>query len=66
MACGDNFRLEPDKTLTDVIALFDEVAKETEAVVAGMAAPGQSVPVPRTYLINQLRWDCTGNCQPAR
>ncbi len=46
-AYEDNFRLGPDETLADVLALFDEVAKETEAVVAGIADLGQSVPVPK-------------------
>lgn len=46
-AYADNFRLLPNETLVDVIARYDEVAKETEAIVAGMADLGQAVPVPK-------------------
>ena len=42
-----NFRLGPDETLADVLARYDEVAKETEAIVAGIADLGQPVPVPK-------------------
>jgi uncharacterized damage-inducible protein DinB len=42
-----NFRLGPDETLADVLARYDEMAKETEAVVAGIADLGQAVPVPK-------------------
>jgi uncharacterized damage-inducible protein DinB len=42
-----NFRLGPDETLADVFSLYDEVAKETEAVIAGIADLGQAVPVPK-------------------
>jgi hypothetical protein len=42
-----NFRLGPDETLADVIASSDEVAKETEAVIAGIPDLGQPVPVPK-------------------
>jgi hypothetical protein len=31
----DNFRLRPDETLAEVLAHYDEVAKDTEAVIAG-------------------------------
>jgi uncharacterized damage-inducible protein DinB len=41
-----NFRLGPDETLTDVLALFDRVAAETEALVADIADLGRAVPVP--------------------
>ena len=43
----DNFRLLPDETLAEVLARYDEVAKETESVVAGIADLGQAVPVPK-------------------
>jgi uncharacterized damage-inducible protein DinB len=42
-----NFRLGPDETLADVIVSSDEVAKETEAVIAGIPDLGQPVPVPK-------------------
>ena len=35
-AYEDNFRLAPDETLAEALARFDAVAKETEAVVAGI------------------------------
>ncbi len=44
---ADNFRLAADETLADVLARFDEVAKETEDVVRGIADLGQAVPVPK-------------------
>jgi Protein of unknown function (DUF664) len=40
------FRLGPDETLADVFAFYDEVARETEAVVADVDL-GQAVPVPK-------------------
>jgi len=40
------FVLGPDETLEDVLAFYDEVAAETEAVVASIADLGQAVPVP--------------------
>ncbi|HEY3262754.1 MAG TPA: DinB family protein [Pseudonocardiaceae bacterium] len=43
----DGFRLTPDETLADVLARYDEVAKETEAIIAGIADLGQPVPVPK-------------------
>jgi uncharacterized damage-inducible protein DinB len=43
----DNFRLGPDETLADVLARYEEVAKETDAVVAGIADLGRAVPVPK-------------------
>jgi hypothetical protein len=42
-----NFRLGPNETLADVLRLYDEVARETEAVLAGIATLDQPVPVPR-------------------
>ncbi len=42
-----NFRLAPDETLAGVLALYGEVARETEAVIAGIDDLGQPVPVPK-------------------
>jgi uncharacterized damage-inducible protein DinB len=42
-----NFRLGPDDTLADVLALYDQVAEETRAIVAGIPDLGRPVPVPR-------------------
>jgi uncharacterized damage-inducible protein DinB len=41
------FRLGPDETLADVLAIYDDVAKETEAAVASISDLGQAVPVPQ-------------------
>jgi len=41
------FRMAPDETVADVLALYAEVAKETEEIVAGIADLDQPVPVPR-------------------
>jgi hypothetical protein len=41
------FRLGPGETLAAVLAEYDDVARETEAIVAGIADLGQPVPVPR-------------------
>jgi uncharacterized damage-inducible protein DinB len=42
-----NFRLGPYETLADVFAFYDEVAAETEVVIAGISDLGQAVPVPQ-------------------
>jgi len=42
-----NFRLGPDETLASVLELYDEVAKETEAIIADTPDLGQPVPVPK-------------------
>ncbi len=42
----DGFRLGPDETLAGVLALYDEVAAETEAAIKGIDL-GQDVPVPK-------------------
>ena len=42
-----NFRLGPNESLGDVLRLYDETARETEAVIAGIADLGQAVPVPQ-------------------
>ncbi|MBO4207294.1 DinB family protein [Micromonospora echinofusca] len=41
------FRLAPEETLAGVLAGYDEVARRTETVLAGVADLGQPVPVPR-------------------
>ena len=46
-AYEDEFRLGPDETLASVLAMYDEVATETDAIVAGIADLDQPVPVPR-------------------
>ena len=43
----DTFRLGPDETLTTVLEHYDDVARETESIVAGIADLGRPVPVPR-------------------
>jgi hypothetical protein len=42
-----NFRLGPDETLASVLALYDDVAKETDNAIAGIADLGRAVPVPK-------------------
>jgi uncharacterized damage-inducible protein DinB len=44
---GANFRLGPNETLENVFRMYDEVARETEAVIAGIADLDQAVPVPK-------------------
>src|SRR5947209_7555752 len=46
-AYEDNFRLATDETLAEALARLDAVAKETEAVVAGIGDLDQPVPVPK-------------------
>lgn len=41
------FTLGPDETLAGALARYDEVAKRTESVIAGIADLGQPVPVPK-------------------
>src|SRR5205823_6217603 len=41
------FQLGPGETLADQLELYAEAARETEAIVAGVADLGQPVPVPR-------------------
>jgi uncharacterized damage-inducible protein DinB len=45
-AYEEDFRLADDETLADVLARYDEVAAETEAIVAAIPDLGQAVPVP--------------------
>ena len=40
------FQLQEGETLGSVLALYDEVAKETEAIIAAIPDLGQPVPVP--------------------
>ena len=40
------FQLQEGETLESALALYDEVAKETEAIIAEIADLGQPVPVP--------------------
>lgn len=42
-----SFRLTPDETLASVLELYDQAAKETDAVIAEILDLGQSVPVPQ-------------------
>jgi uncharacterized damage-inducible protein DinB len=42
----NGFQLGPDESLAEVLALYDEVAKETEATIADIVDLGQPVPVP--------------------
>ena len=42
-----NFRLGPDETLAGVLALYDQVTRETEEAVAGIEDLGRPVPVPK-------------------
>ncbi|NIH82300.1 DinB family protein [Amycolatopsis viridis] len=44
--CTD-FRLGDGETLGDVLAAYDDAARSTEEIVAGVADLGQAVPVPR-------------------
>ncbi len=46
-AYEDSFRLGPDETLADALAFYEEVARETEAAVAGLDDLEQPVPVPK-------------------
>jgi uncharacterized damage-inducible protein DinB len=42
-----NFRLGPDESLASMLQLYDEVARETEEVIAAIPDLGQAVPVPK-------------------
>jgi uncharacterized damage-inducible protein DinB len=42
-----NFRLGPDETLSGVLDLYDQVARDTEEAVAGIEDLGRPVPVPK-------------------
>ncbi len=43
----DQHRLNEDETLADVLATYEEVAKETEEIIAAIPDLGQAVPVPK-------------------
>jgi uncharacterized damage-inducible protein DinB len=43
----DNLRLGPGETLADALARYDDVAENTEDVLAGIADLDQPVPVPK-------------------
>ena len=43
----DNFRLGPDETLAEALVRYEAVAKETEAVIAGISDLDRAVPVPK-------------------
>jgi uncharacterized damage-inducible protein DinB len=42
-----NFRMEPDETLAGILQRYDEVAEETERVIAAIPDLGQPVPIPK-------------------
>ncbi len=46
-AYGDNFRLQAGETLADVLALYEEVARDTESVIDRISDLDQAVPVPK-------------------
>lgn len=43
----DNLRLQPGETLASVLASYEDAARQTDAVVAGIQDLGQPVPVPK-------------------
>ncbi len=43
----DNFRLGPDETLAEIMASYDEVARETAEVIGAIDDLGREVPVPK-------------------
>ena len=44
---ASGFRLQPGETLADALASYEQVARETEEVLAGITDLGQEVPVPK-------------------
>lgn len=42
-----NFRMSPHETLADVLACYDDAARDTDAVIDDVADLGQAVPVPK-------------------
>jgi uncharacterized damage-inducible protein DinB len=42
-----NFRMEPEESLQSVLDRYEEVAQETERVIAGIPDLGQAVPIPK-------------------
>jgi uncharacterized damage-inducible protein DinB len=43
----ENFRMAPGETLEALLARYDDVARDTEAIVRGIDDLGQDVPVPK-------------------
>jgi uncharacterized damage-inducible protein DinB len=43
----ENFHLGPDETLAKALTAYEDVAKDTEASIAGITDLGQAVPVPK-------------------
>jgi uncharacterized damage-inducible protein DinB len=43
----ENFRMAPGETLRALLARYDDVARDTEAIVRGIDDLGQDVPVPK-------------------
>ena len=46
-AYADNFTMRTDETLSDVLALLDATAADTEAVIGAIDDLGRDVPVPK-------------------
>lgn len=44
-----NLRLAPGETLASVLDLYDKAAKETDAIITGIADLGQPVPIPQKW-----------------
>jgi hypothetical protein len=44
---SQHFDFGPQESLADVLAFYDEVAKETDEIIAGIADLGRPVPVPQ-------------------
>lgn len=44
---GENFRFRPHDTLSGVLDRYQRTTAETDAIVAGIADLGQSVPIPQ-------------------
>jgi uncharacterized damage-inducible protein DinB len=42
-----NFQMGPDESLADIFNMYDEVATETERVIAGISDLNQPVPIPK-------------------
>jgi len=54
-----SFRLEPGETLAGVLGLYEQVAKETGAVIAEIHDLGQPVPVPASRWVAWVPSDVT-------
>ncbi|MGH3856666.1 MAG: DinB family protein, partial [Pseudonocardiaceae bacterium] len=55
----NSFRLAPDETLASVLDLYDQAAKETDAVIAEIPDLGQPVPVPDPQWVAWVPSDVT-------